>query len=306
MSTSTPTPTSTSATTPTHALPQSNKEVGTSTGRRAWRRVLRNRKAVVGGLLLTLIVLSAVFAPVLTTHDPYVQNVRNRLQTGSDEHLLGTDHLGRDLYTRILYGGRVSLQVGFISVGIALSLGGVMGMLAGFYGGRIESIIMRVVDVLLALPAFLLALAIVATLGTSIRNVMIAVGIAYTPGFARIMRSAVLAIREQDYIAAARANGAGDLRVMLLHIFPNSTGPLIVQSTLALAGSILSAAGLSFLGMGAQPPTAEWGSMLSAARPFIRAAHHVVTYPGLAIMLTVLCLNMLGDGLRDALDPRMK
>lgn len=281
-------------------------DAGISTGKRAWRRVLRNRKAVVGGVLLLIIVLSALLAPVLATHDPNVQNLRQRLQTSSEDHWLGTDHLGRDLYTRILYGGRVSLQVGFISVGIALSLGGLMGMLAGFYGGRLEGFIMRVVDVLLALPGFLLALAIVATLGANIRNVMIAVGIAYTPGFARVMRSAVLSVREQDYIAAARTNGAGDLRVMFFHVLPNVTGPLIVQGTLALAGSILSAAGLSFLGMGAQPPTAEWGSMLAAARPFIRAAHHVVTYPGLAIMITVLCLNMLGDGLRDALDPRMK
>lgn len=285
---------------------QDGLALGMSTRKRAWRRVLRNRKAVAGGIFLLLIVMSAVFAPWLTPYDPNVQNLRNRLQTASEEHWLGTDQLGRDLYTRILYGGRVSLRVGFLSVGIALTMGGLMGMLAGFYGGRLEGFIMRVVDVLLALPGFLLALAIVATLGANIRNVMIAVGIAYTPGFARVMRSAVISIREQDYIAAARANGAGDLRLMFVHVLPNSTGPLIVQATLALAGSILSAAGLSFLGMGAQPPTAEWGAMLSAARPFIRVAHHVVTYPGLAIMLTVLSLNMLGDGLRDALDPRMR
>lgn len=298
--------TSTPPTTSTQMLPEVSTKRSASAGKRAWLRLLRNRKALIGALCLLVIILSAVFAPLLATHDPNVQNVRNRLQRASKEHWLGTDHLGRDLYTRLLYGGRVSLRVGFISVGMALLLGGSMGMVAGFYGGRVESFMMRIVDVLLALPGFLLALAIVATLGASIRNVMIAVGIAYTPGFARVMRSAVIAIREQEYIAAARACGAGDLRVMFVHVLPNCTGPLIVQSTLALAGSILSAAGLSFLGLGAQPPTAEWGSMLNAARSYIRTAHHVVTYPGLAIMVTVLSLNMLGDGLRDALDPRMK
>ncbi len=200
----------------------------------------------------------------------------------------------------------MSLRVGFVSVGIALLLGGTMGLLGGYFGGWLDTLVMRIVDVLLALPGFLLALAIVATLGSSMTNVTIAVGIAYAPGLARVTRSAVVSVREYEYVAAARAAGAGDLRIMFRHILPNSLGPIIVQSTLAMAGAILSAAALSFLGMGAQPPTAEWGSMLNAARPFIRVAHHAVTYPGLAIMLTVLSLNMLGDGLRDAFDPRMR
>lgn len=271
----------------------------------ALRRVLRNRKAVVGIICLAIIILSALFAPVISPHDPYEQNLRNRLQGSSQEHWLGTDHLGRDLFARIVYGGRVSLQVGFVSVGIAVLLGGTMGLLGGYYGGWLETFVMRVVDVMLALPGFLLALAIVATLGASMTNVMIAVGISYAPALARVTRSAVISVREYDYVAAARAAGATDLRIMIRHILPNSVGPIIVQSTLAMAGAILSAAALSFLGLGAQPPTAEWGSMLSNARPFIRVAHHAVTYPGIAIMVTVLSLNMLGDGLRDAFDPRM-
>lgn len=274
--------------------------------RQALRRVLRNRKAVFGMIFLSIIILSAVLAPWISPHDPYRQDLRNRLQGSSSEHWLGTDHLGRDLFTRIVYGGRVSLQVGFFSVGIALLIGGTMGLLGGYFGGWLDTLVMRIVDVLLAMPGFLLALAIVAALGSSMTNVTIAVGIAYAPGLARVTRSAVMGVREYEYVSAARAAGAGDLRIMFRHILPNSMGPIIVQCTLIMAGAILSAAALSFLGMGAQPPTAEWGAMLSAARPFIRVAHHAVTYPGLAIMLTVLSLNMLGDGLRDAFDPRMR
>ena len=181
-----------------------------------------------------------------------------------------------------------------------------MGLLGGYFGGRIDSVLMRIVDVLLALPSILLALAVVATLGPGLNNVMIAVGIAYTPNFARVMRAAVLQVRELDFVAAAHALGATHLRTMIRHIVPNSLNPVIVQVTLATAGSIIAAAGLSFLGLGAQPPTPEWGSMLSAARPYIRVAHYTVTFPGLAILLTVLALNMVGDGLRDALDPRIE
>lgn len=271
-----------------------------------WRRFLRNRKAVVGLVLLVIITLSAIFAPLVATHNPTQQNLRNRLQPPSAENWLGTDNFGRDIYSRIVYGARISLRVGLISVSIALVIGGGMGLLGGYFGGRIDSFFMRIVDVLLALPSILLALAIVATIGPGLNNVMIAVGIAYSPNFARVMRAAVLQVRELDYVAAAHALGASHLRTMMKHIVPNSLNPVIVQVTLATAGSILAAAGLSFLGLGAQPPTPEWGSMLSAARPYIRVAHHTVTFPGLAIMLTVLSLNMVGDGLRDALDPRIQ
>lgn len=274
--------------------------------RQALRRIVRNHKAVIGFVCLTLITLAAVFAPFISPHDPEQQNVRNRLQGSSAEHWLGTDYLGRDMFSRILYGGRVSLKVGFVSVGIALLVGGTLGVVAGYYGGWLDSLIMRVVDILLALPGFLLALAIVATIGSSIENVMLAVGIAYTPGLARVTRSAVITAREYEYVTAARAAGAGDLRIVGRHILPNSLGPVIVQSTLSMAGAILTAAGLSFLGLGVEPSTPEWGNMLSNARQFYRVAPHAVTYPGLAIMLTVLSLNLVGDGLRDAFDPRMR
>jgi peptide/nickel transport system permease protein len=264
----------------------------------------RHMRSIVGGFVLVLIFGSALFADWLAPYPPNRQNLRNRLQPPSAEHVLGTDNFGRDVLSRIIHGGRVSLTIGFISVGIALAVGGLMGLLAGFYGGALDSVISGIVDVLLALPAFLLALAIVAALGPSIVNVMIAVGVANIPSFARIVRSAVLTVREMDYVAAAGALGSRDGRVMARHIIPNALGPVIVQVSLSLAGAILSAAGLSFLGMGAQPPTAEWGSMLNAARPYIRDAQWTVTFPGLAIVITVLALNLVGDGLRDALDPR--
>ena len=275
-------------------------------GSRFWKVFLSSPRTIVGAVVLAIILLAAVFADQVSPYPPSEQNLRNRLQPPSAEHVLGTDHFGRDLLSRIIHGGRVSLQVGFISVGIALLIGGVMGVLAGFYGGWLDSVISGFVDVLLALPAFLLALAIVAALGPSLINVMIAVGVATIPQFARIARSAVLQVAEMDFVSAAQALGSLDRRVMFKHIVPNALSPVIVQVTLSLASAILAAAGLSFLGLGAQPPTPEWGSMLNSARPYIRDAHWAVTYPGIAIMVTVLALNMVGDGLRDALDPRSK
>lgn len=273
---------------------------------RVWRRLRRNPRALVGFVVLLIIVVAALLANVISPYDPNSQDLRGRLQGPTAEHWLGTDQFGRDVLSRMIYGGRISLQVGFISVGIALAIGGAMGLVGGYYSGRIDTVLMAFVDVLLALPAFLLALAIIAALGPGLINVMIAVGIANIPAFARITRSSVITVREQDFVAAALAAGAGDGRVMIRHIIPNALSPVIVQVTLSLAGAILSAAGLSFLGLGAQPPTPEWGSMLSSARPFIREAHWVVTFPGLAIVITVLALNFVGDGLRDALDPRSK
>jgi peptide/nickel transport system permease protein len=274
-------------------------------GARSWWSILRSSPRIaIGGAVLLVIAFAAIFADAISPYPPNQQNLRARLQPPSAEHVLGTDHFGRDVLSRIIHGGRVSLQVGFIAVGIALAVGGVMGLLAAFYGRWVDSTVSFVVDVMLALPGFLLALAIVAALGPSLVNVMIAVGIAYIPQFARITRSAVLTVIEMDYVTAARAAGSRDNRIMLRHVVPNSLSPVIVQVTLSLAGAILSAAGLSFLGLGAQPPTAEWGSMLNAARGYIRDAHWAVTYPGVAIVITVLALNMFGDGLRDALDPR--
>lgn len=270
------------------------------------RRLFFNRKAVVGAVILLIISLAAIFAPFISQYSPSEQNMRNRLQPPSWEHLLGTDNFGRDTFTRIIYGGRLSLRIGFTSVGIALVFGCFLGLVSGYYGGVLDNVIMRFIDIMLALPGFLLALAIVSALGPGMDNLMIAVGISYIPVFARLMRGSVLSIRELDYITSANAAGGSDKRIILRHILPNAINPIIVQSTLALAGSILSAAGLSFLGLGAQPPTPEWGSMIASARPFIRMSHYTVTFPGLAIVFTVLSLNMVGDGLRDALDPRMK
>ncbi len=274
--------------------------------KRIMRQLLKNRRAVVGGIVLFVIIFLAIFAPYVTPYDPVKQNIRNRLQGPSREHIFGTDQFGRDTYTRVVYGARLSLRVGFSSILIAIVVGCLLGLVAGFYGGLLDNIIMRFVDILMALPGFLLALAIVAALGPGLDNVIIAIGISYIPSFARLMRSSVLTIRELDYVSAAEAIGSSDARMIFRHILPNSLNPIIVMATLSLAGAILSAAGLSFLGMGAQPPTPEWGSMISAARPFIRVSHWAVTIPGLAIFTTVLCLNLVGDGLRDALDPRMK
>jgi peptide/nickel transport system permease protein len=273
-------------------------------GRSLMRRLASNPRATLGGLVLGIILVAAIFAEAFSPYLPNQQNLRNRLAPPSAEHLLGTDQFGRDVLSRIIHGGRVSLRVGFVSVAIALAAGGLLGLLAGFYGGLLDSAVSWLVDVLLALPAFLLALAIVAALGPSLMNVMIAVGVANIPQFARITRSAVLTVREMDYVTAALAVGSRDARIMFVHVVPNALGPIIVQVTLSLAGAILAAAGLSFLGLGAQPPTAEWGSMLNSARPYIRDAHWAVTFPGLAIVITVLALNLVGDGLRDALDPR--
>ncbi|MFW5789755.1 MAG: ABC transporter permease [Bacillota bacterium] len=278
-----------------------NRKIGRS---RVLKRLLFNKKAIAGGILLLIIALSAIFAPSITPHSPIDQSMMNRLEPPSSEHLLGTDNYGRDIFTRILYGGRVSLRIGFISVGIAVLVGCTLGIMAGFYGGKIDNVIMRFIDIMLALPGILLALAIIAALGASLNNLMIAVGISYIPVFARLMRSSVLSVIEKDYIAAARGIGGNDLQIIFKHVIPNSINPIVVQATLAMAGSILSAAGLSFLGLGAQPPTPEWGSMIASTRQFIRISHYPVTFSGLAIVITVLSLNLFGDGLRDALDPK--
>lgn len=277
-----------------------------SEAKRIFRRLLKNRRAVVGGILLLIIILMAIFAPFVAPYDPVKQNIRNRLQGPSREHILGTDQFGRDTFSRVVYGARISLRVGFSAILIAVVVGCLLGLVAGYYGGMLDNIIMRIMDVLMALPGFLLALAIVAALGPGMQNVILAIGISYIPSFARLMRSSVLTVRELDYVSAAEALGSSDARILFRHILPNSLNPIIVMVTLSLAGAILSAAGLSFLGMGAQPPTPEWGSMISSSRPFIRVSHWCVTIPGLAIFTTVLCLNLVGDGLRDALDPRMK
>jgi len=271
-----------------------------------WRRLHRNKMAMFGLVIIVIIVLSAIFADVISPYDYREQNWDHIAQKPGNGYILGTDDLGRDILSRIIHGTRISLQVGFVAVSIAVIVGGTLGAVAGYYGGILDNVIMRIMDVLLAIPSILLAIAIVSAFGGGIVNVMIAVGISSVPGYARILRASVISIKENEFIEAARAIGAGDFRIILKHILPNSMAPIIVQATLGVAGAILSAAGLSFIGMGIQPPTPEWGSMLASGRHIIRSAWHVATFPGLAIMITIFALNLLGDGLRDALDPRLK
>ncbi|TDO87807.1 peptide/nickel transport system permease protein [Halanaerobium saccharolyticum] len=272
----------------------------------AWRRLLQSKIGIAGlGIIVFLIVVAAL-APVLAPYDPIKTDILARYRAPSSEHLLGTDGLGRDILSRIIYGSRISLQVGLLSVALALVFGVSFGLIAGFYGGKLDMAIMRFMDIMLAFPSILLAIGIVAILGPQLKNAMIAIGIINVPRFARIVRSSVLSIKESEYISAARALGAGDLRIIFKHLLPNAMAPLIVQTTLSIATAILEAAALSFLGLGAQPPSPEWGAMLSDARSSLQKAPWVATFPGLAIIFGVLGFNLLGDGLRDALDPKMK
>ncbi|MCK4257663.1 MAG: ABC transporter permease [Halanaerobiales bacterium] len=281
-------------------------EYGESYWKSIWKRILKNKMAIVGMAIIALIIIAAVFAPFIAPHDPIKQNILQRYKTPSAKYLLGTDELGRDILSRLIYGARYSLLIGVITISLALVFGVTLGVIAGYFGGLADLLIMRAIDILLAFPYILLAIVIVAILGPNLQNAMIAISIVNIPQFARIIRSSVLSIKESEYVQAAKALGATEFRIIMRHLLPNSMGPLIVQSTLSIASAILSAAGLSFLGLGAQPPTPEWGAMLSDARSALQLAPWVVTFPGLAIMLNVLGFNLLGDGLRDALDPKLK
>mgnify|MGYP006296014231 CR=1 FL=1 len=282
------------------------KEYGGNPWLEAGRRLMKSRIGVLGIVFIGILVLVAIFAPVIAPHDPLEQNILKRYQAPSSEHLLGTDEMGRDILSRIIYGSRISLQVGLFSIGIALVTGVFLGLIAGYYGGVLDMVIMRIMDIMLAFPAILLAIAIVAILGPQLRNAMLAIGVINIPRFARIIRSSTISIKESEYIAAARMMGANDFRIIFHHLLPNAMAPLIVQTTLSIATAILEAAALSFLGLGAQPPTPEWGAMLSDARSSLQRAPWVATFPGLAIIFGVLGFNLMGDGLRDALDPKMK
>jgi peptide/nickel transport system permease protein len=273
----------------------------------ALRRLRRDRMAVAGAAFLILVALISLLAPVLAPHDPIETNLSQRLvPIGTPGYLLGADELGRDILSRLIWGGRISLVVGFGAVMVAMLLGVIVGLLAGYFGGWVDSLFMRLIDILMAFPAILLAITIVASLGPGLRNAMLAVAIVGVPYYARIVRGSVLSLREHEYIQAARVIGASNLRIILRHLFPNTLAPLIVAATLDVGWFIMIAAGLSFLGLGAQPPTAEWGVMLSTGRQFIRNAPHLSILPGSAIFLVVLAINFLGDGLRDALDPRLR
>lgn len=273
-----------------------------------WRRLKKNKMALLGLGILVILVLTAIFADQIANYDTVVikQNLREKLQPPSAAHWLGTDEFGRDIFARIVHGARVSLIVGIVAVSISIVGGGILGAIAGYYGGRLDNVIMRLMDIFLAVPSILLAIAIVSALGPSLLNLMIAVSISSIPRYARIVRASVLSIRDQEFIEAAKAIGASNTRIIFRHIIPNSLAPVIVQGTLGVAGAILSTAGLSFIGLGIQPPAPEWGSMLSGGRQYLRYAWWVTTFPGVAIMITILSLNLLGDGLRDALDPRLK
>ncbi len=273
-----------------------------------WKRLKRSRTAIAGLVLVGLFLFVAIFAPFIADYEGEAlkMNVRERLMSPSMDHWFGTDEFGRDIFARIVYGTRISLFVGVISVSIALSLGGTLGAIAGYYGGKIDNVIMRVLDVLLAIPTILLAITIVAALGASILNLMIAVGVSNIPGFARVVRASVLSVKDQEFIEAARAIGARDHVIILRHILPNSMAPIVVFATLKVASAIMATSSLSFIGLGIQPPTPEWGNMLASGRAYIRDYMYVVMFPGLAIVLAVLSLNLIGDGLRDALDPRLK
>lgn len=269
-------------------------------------RLKKSPLAMFGLSVIALLIFCALFAGFVAPYNYAAQNLDHMFETPSKQFLLGTDEFGRDILSRLIYGARVSLQVGFIAVSIALVAGGTLGAAAGFYGGKIDNSIMRVMDVLLSVPQTLMAIAIAASLGPGLMNLMIAVGISATPRYARIVRSSVLTIRGMEFIEAAQAVGSSDFRIIMKHIIPNSMAPIIVQSTLGVASAILNAAGLSFIGLGIQPPNPEWGAMLSGGRQYIRDYPHLTLYPGLTIMITILALNFLGDGLRDALDPKQR
>jgi peptide/nickel transport system permease protein len=259
-----------------------------------------------GLLVVIVLVFCAVSADFIAPYPYAKQNLMNAYESPSSTHWFGTDEFGRDILSRVIYGARISLFVGFIAVGIALFFGGTLGAIAGYYGGKLDNVIMRVMDVLLSIPSTVLAISIAAALGPGLFNLMVAVGISSTPAYARVMRGSVLSVRGNEFVEAARSVGSSDALILIRHIIPNCMAPVIVQSTLGVASAILSAAGLSFIGLGIQPPVPEWGAMLSGARGYIRDYSYMTLFPGLAIMVTIMALNFLGDGLRDALDPKLK
>ena len=282
------------------------KSQQTSQVREVWRRLKRNRAAMAGGIIVLLFVATALLAPWLSPHHPNEGDLTKRLKAPDREHFLGTDQLGRDLLSRVIYGARISLQIQIVAVMIALFVGTILGMVGGYYGGTFDNFIMRIMDILLAFPGIFLAIAIIAVLGPGLTNLMLAAGIYSIPQFARIVRGSVLSLKEKEFVEAAKAVGENDFNILLRYLLPNSMAPIIVQTTLRMATVLLTASGLSFLGLGVQPPTPEWGAMLSNARAYLITAPHVATVPGLAIMLVVMGFNLFGDGLRDSLDPRLR
>lgn len=270
------------------------------------KRLKKHPLALVGAAIILCLLIVAFFAPLLSPHDPLKPNLPYRLLAPGENYLLGADHMGRCLLSRLIHGARETLRVGLLVVAMTSSIGVFLGAMAGYFGGLIDTIIMRAVDVLLAFPSIILALVMAGILGPSLFSIMLALTIVGWTSYARVVRGAVLSVKEREYVAAIQSLGATDARILLYHILPNVMAPVLVMATLGMAHVILAAAALSFLGLGAQPPLAEWGSMLNAGRPFMRTAPHTTIFPGLAIMITVLAFNFLGDGLRDAFDPYLK
>lgn len=273
-----------------------------------WRNLKKNKGAMIGLFIVACLILMAILAPLFLDYqqDVIKQNISQRLQGPSFQHLFGTDHLGRDILARVIWGARYSLPIGVVAVIVAVLFGVTLGAIAAYYGGTIENLVMRFGDIFASIPHILLAIVVVSVLGQSTLNLMIAVGVTSTPAFLRIARAGVLTVRNQEYIESARAIGMKDWKIILFHVLPNSLSPIIVQTTLRIGSAIISASSLCYLGLGVPSPAPEWGSMLSEGRKFIRDYSYLTIFPGLAIMITVLAFNMLGDGLRDAMDPKMK
>ena len=282
-----------------------NTSITASSQQHIFRKLLKHRSATIGASIILFFIAVAIFAPLIATHDPRQANIVERLQGGSASHYLGTDKVGRDIFSRIIYGTRISLKVGLIAMTFSVGFGTLFGAIAGYYGGKLDNLIMRVMDMMLAMPSILLAMVIVTILGQSLTNAIIAVSIVYIPQYARILRASVLKVRELDYVVAAKVIGASNWRILVTTVLPNCLAPLIVQATLGIGAAILDAAGLSFLGLGAEIGEPEWGAMLNENRDLIRRAPLTVTAPGVAIFLIVLGFNLLGDALRDALDPQI-
>lgn len=283
------------------------KTYGTSIWGEAFKRLLRNKAAIIGGIIFLCVVMVAVFADVIAPYGYEEQSLQEQyLPPFSENHIFGTDNLGRDIFSRVVYGARLSLSVGIVSVAIAMLAAIIIGIFSGYCGGIVDNILMRLMDILLAIPAILLAICISASLGSGLLNLMIAVGISTVPTYARIARASVMMTKGEDFIEAARATGAGHIRLVIKYISPNIVAPLVVQATLGVAVAIISTAALGFLGLGIQPPQSEWGTMLASTRNYMLSYPYLCVFPGLAIAITILSLNLLGDGLRDALDPKLK
>jgi len=273
-----------------------------------WFRFRKNKLAVIGLVLFCSLILIAIFANVIVDYESRAirQNVMVRLQPPGGEFIFGTDHVGRDMFARVVHGARISIFLGFLTISTALTIGAIIGAVSGYYGGKLDNFLMRIMDVIIAVPNILMAISIVAALGPGLFNILIAMSVAQIPNFARVVRASIMSILGQDFIEAAKACGTRDRRIIFRHILPNGIGPIIVQATLGMANTILAISALSFVGLGIEPPTPEWGAMLSEGRVHMRNYPHLVVIPGLAIMTAVLALNLIGDGLRDALDPKLK